>query len=758
MDLSYHEPTDVPGARISAEAPGHRTEHGGTCPPDLAPQHLRRALAQAVAHPRTARFVTEENDLLDRPTLDEAVDSERAFAVQVQHDVLALDADHAGGLRILQELARRLLHEGLIPVLLASGGLDRYHLFARVRDPKLRESLARRAKDNGVDQRQGHALIRPPMTPHRSGELPRLLSPDSMEEAVEALRSRPWRELPEGRREQLRLGLAYRDYASGRSGVEQALLTSMYQHGWTLGEAYEELIRPSNAGGAKLQEVLERSGREAAWRHLRGGWTNARRFVREKPAITRPQDADGVLAALRDLVLERAWPGAAGSTDRAVLLELIKIGMRTGRLTVGASQRRLAELVGSQRHQTVGASLRRLREAGWVARERRGQREQANEWRLLQPPLSMTAPVSTSREGGCEVSGALSVRGHDAFRRGALGAKAAQLYEGMSELTFTHPDDIAADLRMAKSTVRAKLAKLAEVGLAERDSAGGWRRQPGDLNEVAAKLGTAGTRDAQRQRHDDERFSYTGKHPRKPHLYKVLRAPTSSGEGRRASTRPVAAQSAVEGPQQPRRAPRRELAGATKAQSVRGTVTTTSLRPARAGSAVEPCPAPTQHRTCVEGLGRGIGTAVASLPVELTVQEARESVGRVPVEVVPGPVVAASGPGVGVSGGVLHVAEARAGVQRESDEGVPEVVRMQGGRFVGYRGRGESTEQPPDGDPVHRPSGSSDEQRPAAPPQQIGVESVARGGRQGNRRPRAPLARHPQHAVATLAAQVLHGG
>ena len=44
------------------------------------------------------------------------------------------------------------------------------------------------------------------------------------------------------------------------------------------------------------------------------------------------------------------------------------------------------------------------------------------------------------------------------------------------------------------------------------------------------------------------------------------------------------------------------------------------------------------------------------------------------VEIVAGAVVAASGAGIGVAGGVLDVAEAGAGVEGEGDEGVPEVV------------------------------------------------------------------------------------
>jgi hypothetical protein len=54
----------------------------------------------------------------------------------------------------------------------------------------------------------------------------------------------------------------------------------------------------------------------------------------------------------------------------------------------------------------------------------------------------------------------------------------------------------------------------------------------------------------------------------------------------------------------------------------------------------------------------------------------------VPVEVLAGTVVAHGGPGIGVAGGDLHIAQAHASVKHSGDEGVPSVrrdcVRMTG--------------------------------------------------------------------------------
>ena len=53
----------------------------------------------------------------------------------------------------------------------------------------------------------------------------------------------------------------------------------------------------------------------------------------------------------------------------------------------------------------------------------------------------------------------------------------------------------------------------------------------------------------------------------------------------------------------------------------------------------------------------------------------RDRVGGVAVQAVPGVVVPAGGAGVLVPGVVLHVAEGRAGVEREGDRRVPQAVR-----------------------------------------------------------------------------------
>jgi hypothetical protein len=56
-------------------------------------------------------------------------------------------------------------------------------------------------------------------------------------------------------------------------------------------------------------------------------------------------------------------------------------------------------------------------------------------------------------------------------------------------------------------------------------------------------------------------------------------------------------------------------------------------------------------------------------------ESAGQGVGGVPVEVVPGAVIAAGGAGVGVTGEVLHVSERDTGVQGGGDRRVAQAVR-----------------------------------------------------------------------------------
>src|SRR5262249_11532313 len=109
----------------------------------------------------------------------------RAFFVFLPRDVLALDGDDPrcveGAARILVDAMRTA---NVRPVLLASGGLGRAHLLARIHDRKLLEQFADLAKRLGFDLRQS---IRPPLSRHRLGGRSLLLDPPDPLDALVAL-------------------------------------------------------------------------------------------------------------------------------------------------------------------------------------------------------------------------------------------------------------------------------------------------------------------------------------------------------------------------------------------------------------------------------------------------------------------------------------------------------------------------------------------------------------------------------------------
>src|SRR5439155_793841 len=114
------------------------------------------AFATAIAKPgRPALLLDSDNKNDGWTSVDGAVASGRAFALQVQDEVLALDADRPDLSRALEDMAAQMREEGLRPVVVASGQDDHRHLFCRIADPDRRERqldrglVSRRAAQSG---------------------------------------------------------------------------------------------------------------------------------------------------------------------------------------------------------------------------------------------------------------------------------------------------------------------------------------------------------------------------------------------------------------------------------------------------------------------------------------------------------------------------------------------------------------------------------------------------------------------------------
>jgi hypothetical protein len=470
-------------------------------------------LARAVARPNTlVRFLDEDNESAGTThSLREAVMTGRAFAVEVRGDILALDADCTAAQAAVPWIVRELASHGIEAVVVASGQADHRHIFARVTSPPLLARLGRTAVDRKMDWRHGGALIRPPLSPHRLPDRhPVLLAPATVAWAVGELLPLHQTPLSDVMMRLLKhgdVGGAYRD--SKRSGVLQGLVNSMFQHGWSFEQAQAALMDESNVGGEKLQERATKTP-AGARRMLVNSWAKARAYVRAHP----PGGSKEIVAELartRDAITSRRWPGQAGTTDRAIMLALVDIGIAISQVVVSASIRQLAGLVGRQQYATVMNSLDRLQDGKWIRRETKGSGKTSSRYRLLKPPPNTNTPLTTSKDiGGCETNGAIEYAHHDLWRYGGLPKNAGVIYAAMHATHFETPTQISQRVVLPVATVRRNLKKLELQGMVTRDEHGGWKRIDVDLDVIADRLGTAGKGAAQRAVFREERIRYRG--------------------------------------------------------------------------------------------------------------------------------------------------------------------------------------------------------------------------------------------------------
>jgi len=113
--------------------------------------------------------------------------------------------------------------------------------------------------------------------------------------------------------------------------------------------------------------------------------------VREGRRIDWDRDATrGIIADLASQILSRPWPGRQGPTDRLVLLVMLRLSARYGKLVHYVDVRGMAAMAGIS-PPTVVKSYRRLRKAGWLVRiEMRRQQQDAITY-LVSPLRAVSA-------------------------------------------------------------------------------------------------------------------------------------------------------------------------------------------------------------------------------------------------------------------------------------------------------------------------------------------------------------------------------
>jgi hypothetical protein len=487
--------------------------------------NLVRAFAEKVVRPGANALLLNEDNTADHwTTIGEAVQSRRAFAVDVADDLLAIDCDRPELVTEVMWLAEQLRIDGYPSVLVNSGRPTHCHLFCRIVTRGLLERYKARARAVGLDVRRA---IRPPLAPHRLGLSVSLLSPDDPAAALARLTPATARPLSPRITELLRNGDREGRYAKRgkRSTVVMAIVTGMVSSGWALDEGFRALRDRANRGGEKVQGRTE----DSAWRYVAACWTKAEVLVARQPAI---RDRAGVLRKIvevRAAVEAQRWKGTTGATDRRVMEAHLRIATRTGKVVYGAAVRTVAELAGCGLEAVVNAHTR-LRHQGWLklvtgARSREGL---ANVWSLRIPRggdkteqsdqhhagrVGLRIRTVTSPLGGderdCAVSDTPTASPHqDVWRRGALGGHAWRVWSSLAPRTSRSSRHIADLLGLEQPTVRRCLARLGRHGLAVHAPDWYWRRGAASPEEVAGKLGVTGAGERQRCRHVDQRRAH----------------------------------------------------------------------------------------------------------------------------------------------------------------------------------------------------------------------------------------------------------
>lgn len=483
---------------------------------ELAPPDVL-SIARAIVRPGgKAMIITAGNRSGGWLTLERAVASGAAFAVEVADDVLALDADNSDRGREAEALARRIANDGYAPVIVASGRPGHRHAFVRVDDHAARARYAAEARVAGIDVRQ---CIRPPGSPHRLGLPVRIVEPVDVGSVVAALSSavREHRPLSARMARVLRFGDARANGYASRSEMLMALALAAVAAGWSADEYVTAVLDGGNAAGEKLRT----RGAAAAERYLSATWAKAERRAAERPAIRGQRSARAYLARVDAAARQTVWTGRTGASDLATLQAHVGLAAQVGRVMYSADVRSIAERAGLA-ISTVSTAQRRLLRSGWLARTRCATTTEAAVWSLRPGRLGAKSNTPISSRGGdenyeCSVTrragGDVTTAAADVWRRGGLGKGAWLVWSALHPAAPTTFSTLREATGRHRSTIRRQLVKLAKHGLAT-EADGGWRRGCVDVAELERALGVAGERQRQRRRHEDDRERYRARRAR----------------------------------------------------------------------------------------------------------------------------------------------------------------------------------------------------------------------------------------------------
>ncbi|MBD8104794.1 hypothetical protein [Plantibacter sp. CFBP 8775] len=393
------------------------------------------------------------------------------------------------------------------------------------------------------------ALLYPSTTPSQLEQLLELLYALAPEESAVAATPAPGPLPRGGRRELTAAGRAFMDAPGGgadasRNGY-QALLAAA-NAGWDYQDVVDaartapglEHFRTQNTGQGRRRR---RRPAEAENR-LQRAWTNAmaRAALNQyAPVSARPQSRDEAgwaefEASLVDVsrILESfrvnpgRWGGRHGDpANRSVLTALAFLVLRTGKRTVAAADRDLAELAGLS-HSTVAAALLRLQAAGFIRRVQEHHGTNAATWQLRTQPGQLSTSTDLGRTlprtiaaPPAELFNArrllleeteqhLTDLRHDVFTFQGLGHHAGRLFALLQDGDTVELQTAAARLGISASHAGRVLSQMVGVRLLVKRGTQWGRTLRNVFHRAAELLGVDGVLERRGERFTMERIRW----------------------------------------------------------------------------------------------------------------------------------------------------------------------------------------------------------------------------------------------------------
>lgn len=294
-----------------------------------------------------------------------------------------------------------------------------------------------------------------------------------------------------------------------RSEAEFALVVSAVNHGFSFEgtrELFEHHAAPASKYGSCSQ--LEREKR------LRREYGKAQNWVSAQTA-----EVLRAVNSLRKQANTLVPRGRTFGTDASVYVQILNTVERSSKLSDITLPVRDLGLDSGVDARTAGRALRRLEEAGLIEKKRGSHRAEAAQYDLVTMPHIITNP-STSELGHDREPGLPPrLRGHDAFRRGALNTSGwlivNELEKARQAMQAVTVPDLVARTHYSRSTVDNVLRILCNEQLVTADKRSKPRKwhmlreiTAYHLDKIAQESGTAGAAVRQHFRHSRERIQF----------------------------------------------------------------------------------------------------------------------------------------------------------------------------------------------------------------------------------------------------------